>query len=130
MRWTDFESDWSPHTPAAEDREDGRRSLRFSVHNRAFALMGFSPTLVAVHEELETNAQLYDCKRTRGGSASCGSSDGAGVRGSGVPGSRRCRRPAGSTRKPAGTLDGGRPCRRTGHETLARNGRGARPRRS
>ena len=28
--------------------------------------MGFSPELVAVHEERETNAQLYDYQRTHG----------------------------------------------------------------
>ena len=66
VRWTDFEDEWFPHTPAGEDRADRTRSLRLSVHNRAFTLMGFSPELVAVHEERETNAQLYDYERTRG----------------------------------------------------------------
>ena len=49
-----------------ENREDRTRSVRLSVHNRAFTLMGFSPAIVAVHEERETNAQLYDYERTRG----------------------------------------------------------------
>ena len=66
VRWTDFEDEWFPHTPPGEDRADRTRSLRLSVHNRAFTLMGFSPELVAVHEERETNAQLYDYERTRG----------------------------------------------------------------
>ena len=66
MRWTDFDDEWFPHTPPGENREDRTRSVRLSVHNRAFTLMGFSPAIVAVHEERETNAQLYDYKRTRG----------------------------------------------------------------
>ena len=66
VRWTDFEDEWAPHTPAGEDRADRTRSLRLSVHNRAFTLMGFSPELVVVNEERETNAQLYDYERTRG----------------------------------------------------------------
>ena len=66
VRWTDFEDEWFPHTPTGEDRADRTRSLRLSVHNRAFTLYGFSPELVAVNEERETNAQLYDYKRTRG----------------------------------------------------------------
>ena len=66
VRWTDFEDEWFPHTPPGEDRADRTRSLRLSVHNRAFTLYGFSPELVVVNEERETNAQLYDYKRTRG----------------------------------------------------------------
>ena len=66
VRWTDFEDEWFPHTPTGEDRADRTRSLRLSVHNRAFTLYGFSPELVVVNEERETNAQLYDYKRTRG----------------------------------------------------------------
>ena len=66
VRWTDFEDEWFPHTPPGENRADRTRSVRLSVHNRAFTLMGFSPAIVAVHEERETNAQLYDYKRTRG----------------------------------------------------------------
>ena len=66
VRWTDFEDEWAPHTPAGEDRADRTRSLRLSVHNRAVTLMGFSPELVVVNEERETNAQLYDYERTRG----------------------------------------------------------------
>ena len=66
VRWTDFDDEWFPHTPPGEDRADRTWSVRLSVHNRAFTLMGFSPALVAVHEERETNAQLYDYDRTRG----------------------------------------------------------------
>ena len=66
VRWTDFEGEWPPHTPPGEDRADRTRSLRLSVHNRAVTLYGFSPEIVAVHEERETNAQLYDYRRTHG----------------------------------------------------------------
>ena len=66
VRWTDFEDEWFPHTPPGEDRADRTQSAHLSVHNRAFTLMGFSPELVAVHEERDTNAQLYDYQRTRG----------------------------------------------------------------
>jgi len=66
VRWTDFEDEWFPHTPSGEKRADRTRSVHLSVHNRAFTLMGFSPELVAVYEERDTNAQLYDYDRTRG----------------------------------------------------------------
>ena len=66
VRWTEFEGEWPPHTPAGEDRADRTRSLRLSVHNRAFTVYGFSPELVAVYEERDTNAQLYDYERTHG----------------------------------------------------------------
>ena len=66
VRWTDFETDWFPHTPFGENRADRTRSLRASVHHRAFTVMGFSPELVVVQEERKTNAQLFDYKRTRG----------------------------------------------------------------
>ena len=65
MRWTDYEGNWHPHTQG-EPREDRTRSLRLSVHNRAFAWRGFSPRLSLVHEVRETNAQLYDYRRTGG----------------------------------------------------------------
>ena len=66
VRWTDFEDEWFPNTPVGEKREDRTQSVHLSVHNRAFTVFGFSPQLVAVHEERETNAQLYDYQRTRG----------------------------------------------------------------
>ena len=65
VRWTDFEDEWFPHTPSGEDRADRTQSVHLSVHNRAFTVFGFSPELVAVHEERDTNAQLYDYQRTR-----------------------------------------------------------------
>ena len=66
VRWTDFEDEWFPNTPPGEDRADQTRSLRLSVHNRGLTLYGFSPELVAVHEERETNAAAYDYQRTHG----------------------------------------------------------------
>ena len=66
VRWTDFEDEWFPNTPPGEDRSDRTRSVRLSVHNRALTVYGFSPALVAVNEERETNAQLYDYQRTHG----------------------------------------------------------------
>ncbi|MYD95050.1 MAG: DUF560 domain-containing protein [Chloroflexi bacterium] len=66
LRWTDYEGNWFPHTTGGEPREDRTRSLRLSVHNRAFAWKGFSPRLSVVHEVRDTNAQLYDYRRTGG----------------------------------------------------------------
>ena len=66
MRWTDYQGNWFPHTTGGESREDRTRSLRISVFNRAFAWKGFSPRLSLVHEVRETNAQLYDYRRTGG----------------------------------------------------------------
>ena len=66
MRWTDYEGNWFPHTTGGEPREDRTRSLRISVYNRAFAWRGFSPRLSLVHEVRDTNAQLYDYRRTGG----------------------------------------------------------------
>ena len=69
IRWTDYhesEGRWFPHIGDGAAREDRTRSLRASIHNRGFTLAGFSPELVVVNEERETNAQLYDFKRTRG----------------------------------------------------------------
>ena len=66
MRWTDYEGNWSFYTQSAASREDRTRALRLSVYNRAFAWMGFSPRLTLVHEVRDTNAQLYDYRRTGG----------------------------------------------------------------
>ena len=55
----------SLHTPDGAPREDRTRILRATVHNRAFTLFGFSPQLVVTNEARDTNAQLYDYKRTR-----------------------------------------------------------------
>ena len=66
LRWTDFEDEWIPNTPPGENRADRTRSVRLSVHNRALTVYGFSPALVVVNEERETNAQAYDYQRTHG----------------------------------------------------------------
>ena len=69
VRWTDYhesEGRWFPNIDDGSAREDRTHSFRASVHNRGFTLLGFSPELVVIHEERETNAQLYDFKRTRG----------------------------------------------------------------
>ena len=66
LRWAEYEGNWFPHTTGGEPREDQTRSLRASVHNRAFAWKGFSPQVSLVHEVRTTNAQLYDYKRTGG----------------------------------------------------------------
>ena len=47
LRWADFEGNWFPHTIGGEPREDRTRSLRASVHNRAFAWKGFSPASIS-----------------------------------------------------------------------------------
>ena len=69
VRWADYhesEGLWFPNIDDGSAREDRTRSVRLSVHNRGFTLLGFSPELVGVYEERETNAQLYDFERTRG----------------------------------------------------------------
>ena len=55
----------SPSRATARRGEDRTRILRATVHNRAFTLYGFSPQLVVTNEARDTNAQLYDYKRTR-----------------------------------------------------------------
>ncbi len=64
FRWTQYEGDWGFYTPGDESRVDRTRILRASIYNRAFTLYGFSPQLVVTNEVRDTNAQLYDYKRT------------------------------------------------------------------
>ncbi len=64
FRWTRYEGDWGFYTPGGESRVDKTRILRASVYNRAFTAYGFSPQLVVTNEVRDTNAQLYDYKRT------------------------------------------------------------------
>ena len=66
MRKTGYEGNWGFYTPGGEPRRDRTRSVRLSVHNRAFTVLGFSPRLSLVNEVRTTNAQLYDYKRTNG----------------------------------------------------------------
>ena len=65
-RWTDYQGVWFPFVSDGGAREDRTHSLRASVHNRAFTVLGFSPELVVVREERATNAQSHDYERTRG----------------------------------------------------------------
>ena len=66
LRWAAYEGNWFPFVSDGAPREDRIRSLRASVHNRAFTLYGFSPQLSLVNEVRTTNAQLYDYGRTGG----------------------------------------------------------------
>ncbi len=65
MRWTQYEGGWFPFTTDGSSREDRTRIVQASVFNRIFTIFGFSPQLVVVNEARESNAQLYDYKRTR-----------------------------------------------------------------
>ena len=66
VRWTDYERGWWPFVLDGSAREDRTRSVRASVHNRSFTVLGFSPELVVVREERESNAQLHGYERTWG----------------------------------------------------------------
>ncbi len=65
VRRRDYEVSWFPFVRDGSSREDRERILRASVFHRAFTIGGFSPQLVVVEEERESNAQLYDYKRRR-----------------------------------------------------------------
>ena len=65
-RRVDYGEGWGYLVPDGGAREDRTWNVRASVHNRAFTLAGFSPQLVAVHEERTSNAQAHDYERTRG----------------------------------------------------------------
>ena len=62
----DWEGDWFPYIADGQSREDKRRSLRLSVHHRAFTVSGFSPQLSLTGEERTSNAQLHDYRRFAG----------------------------------------------------------------
>ena len=66
IRRTGYKGNWWPFTQTGEPRRDRTRSLRLSVHNRAFTILGFSPRLSVVKEVRTTNAQLHGYKRTSG----------------------------------------------------------------
>ena len=66
VRWADYERGWFPFVRDGTARRDRTRSLRASVHHRGLTVFGFSPELVVVNEVRDTNAQLYDFRRTRG----------------------------------------------------------------
>ena len=65
LRTTGYQSGWFPHVPDNSSREDEVRMYSASIFNRGFTTFGFSPQLVVLNEERESNAQLYDYKRTR-----------------------------------------------------------------
>ena len=65
LRTTDYKGAWPPFTPDDVSREDDVRIYSVSIFNRAFTTFGFSPQLIVVNEERESNAQLHDYKRTR-----------------------------------------------------------------
>ena len=66
VRWADYNRGWWPFVRDGSRRRDRTKSFRASVHNRGWTVFGFSPELVVVNEERETNAQLHDFRRTRG----------------------------------------------------------------
>jgi hypothetical protein len=65
LRTTEYQGGWFPYVPDNSSREDEVRIFSASVFNRAFTTFGFSPQLIVVNERRESNAQLYDYKRTR-----------------------------------------------------------------
>ncbi len=65
LRITDYSGGWFPYVPDNSSRSDDVRILSASIFNRGFTTFGFSPQLIVVNEERESNAQLYDYKRTR-----------------------------------------------------------------
>ena len=60
-----YQPDWSYLTRGPEKRKDLSRTYQLSVFNRAVTLFGFSPQLILVQEERESNAQYYDYQRLR-----------------------------------------------------------------
>ena len=66
LRWTDYEGDWFPFTPAGQSRSDLVRSLRVFAHNRAVTVAGFSPQISLVQEQRRSSAQLHDYERISG----------------------------------------------------------------
>ncbi len=65
---TTYESDpyWRVLTRGDARRVDRGQTFRLTLLNRAFTLGGFSPQLIAIYEERESNAQLSSYKRFRG----------------------------------------------------------------
>ncbi len=65
LRTTDYQGRWFPYVRDGSSREDEVLIYSASIFSRAFTTFGFSPQLVVVNEQRESNAQLYDYKRTR-----------------------------------------------------------------
>ena len=57
MRWV--------FTPDNSAREDQTRILQATLLNRAITVYGFSPQILYSNELRESNAQVFDFKRTR-----------------------------------------------------------------
>ena len=66
LRRTDYPADWFPFVLGGGARRDTTRSIRLSVHNRAFTVAGFGPQLWVAREERKSNAQLHDYRRLFG----------------------------------------------------------------
>ena len=66
LRRTDYPADWSPFVLGGGARRDTTRSIRLSVHNRAFTVAGFGPQLWVAREERKSNAQLHGYERLSG----------------------------------------------------------------
>ena len=66
LRRTDYPADWFPFVLGGGARRDTTRSIRLSVHNRAFTVAGFGPQLWVAREERKSNAQLHDYERLFG----------------------------------------------------------------
>ena len=65
LRTTDYQGTLFPFIPDGSPREDEVQIFSVSIFNRAFTTLGFSPQLIVVNEERESNAQLHDYSRTR-----------------------------------------------------------------
>ena len=66
LRRTDYPADWFPFVLGGGARRDTTRSIRLSVHNRAFTVAGFGPQLWVAREERKSNAQLHGYERVFG----------------------------------------------------------------
>ena len=65
QRWTRYEGRWGVFTPGGGPRRDRTRILRATLLNRSLTVFGFSPQIALAREARNTNAQLYDYRRTR-----------------------------------------------------------------
>ena len=65
QRHTRYDGRWGFYTPRGVPRRDRTRVSRLTAHNRGWTVYGFSPQIAVVRENRETNAQLYDYRKTR-----------------------------------------------------------------
>ena len=66
LRWTEYEGSWAPFAIGGGSRSDVTGSIRINVHNRGFAVGGFSPRVSLVREERTSNAQLHGYDKISG----------------------------------------------------------------